>query len=66
MIKNLGSPAFIEELKQADVVLGKDEQTGNEFVVYGRSTLKGIMGSGQPMECAVMKVSILQGSTPHS
>jgi hypothetical protein len=58
IIQQLGSPEFLEALKQADIILGMDEATGNEFVLFGKSTLRGIAGSGAPMNCVVVKQMI--------
>jgi hypothetical protein len=58
IIQQLGSPEFLDALKQADIILGMDEATGNDFVLFGKSTLRGIAGSGAPMNCVVVKQKI--------
>jgi hypothetical protein len=63
VMRTLGGTEILEKIKQADVILGKDEETGNEFVVFGRSTLEGVVQSGQEMRAKVMVCSILQRTT---
>ena len=62
VIQELLSLEFIAKLKDVDVILGVDEETGNEFLLFGRSTLRGIVASSTPMDCAVARQSILQES----
>ncbi len=62
VMRRFFDPQFHDELKKADLILCKDERSGDEFLVFGRSTLKRIVGSGsgQPMDCAVLRVVILR------
>ncbi len=59
-MERLRSRAFLAALKEADVILGLDERTRNEFLVFGRSTLQGVVGSGRSMELVVLREEILQ------
>ena len=61
-MKRLGETDFLAGLMRADVVLGEDEDTGKVFVVFGRSTTKGIAGSARGMVCHVIRQPILQRS----
>jgi hypothetical protein len=47
-------------IKRADVIRGRDEETGNEFIVFGLATSKAIIESGQPKDCNVLQVELLQ------
>lgn len=60
VMRKLGSAEFREELRQADVILGRDEETDNQFLVFGRSTLQAIVQSGVSMVGKVLYVPILQ------
>jgi hypothetical protein len=60
VMQKLGSPQFLAELMRADVVRGQDEQTGNTFIVFGRSTLQSIKAANQSMDCYVIQVAIIQ------
>lgn len=60
VIQKLSSPQFLAELEHADVVLGRDEQTGNTFPVFGRSTLQSMKAANQSMDCYVIEQPILQ------
>jgi hypothetical protein len=54
----LADPEFHKELFQADVVLGVDEETGYEFLVFGRHLLQDCVDLNQSVD--VLKVPILQ------
>jgi hypothetical protein len=61
VIARFHTAEFREKLRDADVILGIDEETGNEFMVFGRSTLDGIVAAGErPLLWA--KVAILRAT----
>ncbi len=62
MMGYLASAEFQENLKQNEVILGVDEKTGNEFVVFGRSTLRTMLSAAAPRPTLTMRVNILQAT----
>ena len=54
------SPGFKALIQSADAILGVDEETGNEFIVFGMSTLESIVASSKPVASRVLTVAILQ------
>jgi hypothetical protein len=58
----LNSEDFRKQVFKADVVLGRDEQTGNEFVVYGRRFLQNSVELNRGVGAKVMYISILQAT----
>jgi hypothetical protein len=53
---------YRQVLHDADVVLGKDWMTGNEFLVFGRDFLKGVIESGLTKTAAVLRIGLDQES----
>jgi hypothetical protein len=58
----LNSEDFRKQVFKADVVLGRDEQTGNEFVVYGRRFLQDSVELNRGVGAKIMYISILQAT----
>jgi hypothetical protein len=59
----LRDPRFIDQIRQAEIVIGRDEKTGNEFLLFGRSTARAVIASGKSMRVMAMLVPILQHTT---
>ena len=60
VIQELLSPEFIAKLKQADVILGVDEDTKHEFILFGRSTCRAVAATGVTKGFLSITVPILQ------
>jgi len=54
------SPEFRALVESAEAILGIDEETGNEFIVFGMSTLESIVVSSKSVASRVLIVAILQ------
>jgi hypothetical protein len=53
---------FRDEVKNAGLIIGVDEQTQNTFIVFGAATLSRIMKRDQAEFTEILKVSILEES----
>ena len=54
------SPEFKAQIQSAEAILGIDEESGNEFIVFGMSTLESILASSKSVASRVLVVAILQ------
>jgi len=62
-IRALLAPAMEAELKEADVITGVDEATGNVFLIYGRKLLGQIVDSNTARPAKTVMVPILQATS---
>ena len=62
VIDMLTSPGFIGKVQEADLVIGKDEASGHEFVVFGRSILEAIVDENHMAKVCPLVVPILQAT----
>jgi hypothetical protein len=60
ILRYLCSNEFRVALKQSELIVGQDEATGNEFVVFGRPILERISETGAEEKHVVLMVPILQ------
>jgi hypothetical protein len=60
VIATLTSPGFIGQVKKADLIMGKDEASGHEFVLFGRSTLEAVVKENRTAKVHQLVVPILQ------
>ena len=51
---------FLTRIRGADVICGRDEKSGNEFIVFGQSKSKALVKSGSASDCNVLWVDLLQ------
>jgi hypothetical protein len=51
---------FLARIKRADVVCGRDEKSGNEFIVFGQSRSKTLLKSGSASDCNVVWVDLFE------
>lgn len=58
----LMSPDFARQVQKADLVIGKDEASGREFVVFGRSILEAIVDENHMAKVHPLVVPILQAT----
>jgi hypothetical protein len=54
------SPDVVKRLKEAEVILGRDVNTRNTFILFGRDTLEEIVRSDEPREVAMMRIELDQ------
>jgi hypothetical protein len=52
------NPAARDLIVQADLVIGVDIMTGQEYVVYGKATLKRISESGQAEDVRILRIAL--------
>jgi hypothetical protein len=50
---------FLARIKRADVICCRDEQSGNEFIVFGQSKSRALVKSGSASDGNVMRVDLL-------
>jgi hypothetical protein len=62
-IRALLAPAMEANLKDADVITGVDEATGNVFLIYGRKLLGQIVESNTACPAKTVVVPILQATS---
>jgi hypothetical protein len=53
---------FLVRIRGADVIWGRDEETGNEFIVFGQSRSKVLVKSGSASDGNVMWVDLVERS----
>jgi hypothetical protein len=59
----LHDPAFHTTLRDADIIFGSDEATGNAFLVYGKRLLERIVWTNKRASASIATVPILQATT---
>lgn len=60
VIAEMCSPAFLRDVKQAEIIFGVDEETKNKFIVFGKSLLKDIASGTEARTAETLTVPILQ------
>ena len=59
----LHDPAFHTTLRDADIIFGSDEATGNAFLLYGKRLLERIVWTNKSETASVATVPVLQATT---
>jgi hypothetical protein len=59
----LHNPAFHTTLRDADIIFGCDETTGNSFLLYGKRLPERIVWTNKSESASVATVPILQATT---
>jgi hypothetical protein len=63
MAELLHDPAFHTTLRNADIIFGSDESTGNAFLMYGKRLLERIVWTNKGESASITTVPILQATT---
>ena len=62
VVRSFFQPSTQKQLADAEVIMGADETTGNEFLVFGREVVNELVASKTSRLVAVIRVSILQAT----
>jgi hypothetical protein len=62
VIASFFRPSAQKEIADAEVIMGTDEMTGNEFLVFGREVVREIIASNTSRSVYVVRVPILQAT----
>lgn len=58
------SPANLEQIRNADVVIGVDEDFGNRFIVFGRDHLERVRVSNEENRTSIVMLHVGPKSMP--
>jgi hypothetical protein len=60
MLEYFRSDEFQQKVRDANIIFGVDEPTGNKFLAFGRSSLEAIVSTGRTLECAIIEMPLFQ------
>jgi len=58
------SPSDLEQIRNADVIVGVDEDFGNRFIVYGRDHLEQVRLSNEEKQSSIVLLDVGPKSIP--